>query len=122
MAFGRFWPFPKTRFGPGTPETGPNRVFAAETQQLYGKRVTWVHSGPFGLMGPAGARSEKLFMHQNISYLDSNIHFEPLGLLGGSLGGQNLQGGVGGGFLEVRALVFFQMSYIGPLKRFWMVF
>ena len=45
MAFGRFRPFPKTRFGPGTPETGPNRVFAAETQQLYGKRVTWVHSG-----------------------------------------------------------------------------
>merc|ERR1712218_194449 len=29
--------------GPGTPETGPNRVFSFLTQQLYGKRVTWVH-------------------------------------------------------------------------------
>merc|ERR1712020_739203 len=43
VAFDRFWPFPKTRFGPGTPETGPNRVFSFLTQQLYGKRVTWVH-------------------------------------------------------------------------------
>ena len=61
-------------------------------------------------------------MHQNTPYYDPNIHFEPLGLLGGSLGGQNLQGRVGGFFSEARALVFFQMSYIGPLKRFWMVF
>ena len=61
-------PFPKTRFGPGTPETGPNCVFAQETQQSYGKRVTWVHSArpvhrsfwvryqkwtlPFGPLGP----------------------------------------------------------------------
>ena len=44
MAFGCFRPFPKTRFAPETPETGPNRVFAQETQQLYGKRVIWVHS------------------------------------------------------------------------------
>ena len=29
----RFRPFPKTRFGPGTPKTGPNRVFASKTQQ-----------------------------------------------------------------------------------------
>ena len=28
----------------GTPKTGPNRVYALETQQSYGKRVTWVHS------------------------------------------------------------------------------
>merc|ERR1712020_387746 len=27
VAFDRFSPFPKTRFGPGTPEMGPNRVF-----------------------------------------------------------------------------------------------
>ena len=28
VASGRFLPFPKMRFGPGTPETGPNRIFA----------------------------------------------------------------------------------------------
>ena len=46
-------------------------------------------------------------MHQNTPYYDPNIHFEPLGLLGGSLGGQNLQERVGGFFSEARALVLF---------------
>ena len=32
-----------TRFGPGTPETGPNRVFALKTPPSYVKRVSWVH-------------------------------------------------------------------------------
>ena len=44
VAFGCFRAFPKTLFGPGTPETGPNRVFASKTQQSCGKRVTWMHS------------------------------------------------------------------------------
>ena len=30
-------------FSPGTPGTGPNRVFSSKTQYLCGKRVTWVH-------------------------------------------------------------------------------
>ena len=35
------WPF--SAVGPGTLETGPNRVFALKTLPSYGKRVTWVH-------------------------------------------------------------------------------
>merc|ERR1711902_452284 len=44
VAFGHFRQFPETRFGPGSPETGQNRIFSSKTQYLYGKRVTWVHS------------------------------------------------------------------------------
>ena len=40
VAFGHFRPFPRTRFGPRTPETGPKCLFASTTQQSYGKRVT----------------------------------------------------------------------------------
>ena len=43
VASGHFQPLAKTRFGPGTPETGPNRVFALKTPPSYGKRVAWVH-------------------------------------------------------------------------------
>ena len=68
MAFGRFWPFPKTRFGPGTSETGPNRVFAAETQQLYGKRVTWVHL--------AGAQPTLRISFDDISFCRYRVIFK----------------------------------------------
>ena len=40
VAFGRFQPFSRTHFGSGTPKTGPNRLFALQTQPSYGKRVT----------------------------------------------------------------------------------
>ena len=44
VASSRFWPFPNTRFGPGTSEMGLNRVFADRPHKSYGKRVNWVHS------------------------------------------------------------------------------
>ena len=56
-------------------------------------------------------------MYQNTPYYDPNIHFEPLGLLGGSLGGQNLQGRVGGGFSEATALVFFPNVLYRSIKE-----
>ena len=46
-------------------------------------------------------------MHQNTPNYNSNIHFGPLGPVGGALEGENLQEGVGGGFSEERALVPF---------------
>ena len=48
-------------------------------------------------------------MHQNTPSYNSNIHFGPLGPVGGlwSLEGENLREGVVGVFLEARALVLF---------------
>ena len=46
-------------------------------------------------------------MHQNTPNYNYNIHFGPLGSVGGALEGENLQEGVGGGFSEARALVLF---------------
>ena len=46
-------------------------------------------------------------MHQNTPSYNSNIHFGPLGPVGGALEGENLQEGVVGGFSEARALVLF---------------
>ena len=46
-------------------------------------------------------------MHQNTPNYNSNIHFGPLGSVGGALEGENLQEGVVGGFSEARALVLF---------------
>ena len=45
----------------------------------------------------------KFYMHQNTSNYKSNIHFGPLGPVGGALEGENLQEGAGGGFSEARA-------------------
>ena len=39
-------------------------------------------------------------MHQNTPNLNSNIYFEPPRLLGGALGGPNLDLTLGGGFLH----------------------
>ena len=54
-------------FSVGDLKTGPNRDFVSKTQQLYGKRVTWVHS----------ARPE----HRSfwVSRQKWNLHFGPLG-------------------------------------------
>ena len=49
----------------------------------------------------------EFYMHQNTSNFNSNIHFGPLGPVGGALEGENLQEGVVGGFSEARALVLF---------------
>ena len=58
-------------------------------------------------------------MHQNTQNYNSNTHFRQLWLLGGPSGGQNGFLAGPGGFSEARALVFFQVFSIGPLKRFW---
>ena len=39
-------------------------------------------------------------MHQNAPNIDSNIYFEPPRLVGGALGGPNLDLTFGGGFLH----------------------
>ena len=49
----------------------------------------------------------EFYMHQNTSNFNSNIHFGPLGPVGGALEGENLQEGVVGGFSEARALALF---------------
>ena len=54
-------------------------------------------------------------MHQNTPYYDSNIHFEQCGLVGG---GVNIfRGGLGGFFLEVRALVLFPNVLYRSIKK-----
>ena len=58
-------------------------------------------------------------MHQNTPNYNSNTHSRQLSLLGGALGGLNGFWGDPGGFSEARALIFFQVFSIGPLKRFW---
>ena len=46
-------------------------------------------------------------MHHNTPNYNPNIHFGLLWLLGVAWEGQNLHGGLGGGFSEARALVLF---------------
>ena len=45
-------------------------------------------------------------MHKNTPNYNSNIHFGPLGSLGGALGGSKWFLGWSGGFSEARALFF----------------
>ena len=56
-------------------------------------------------------------MHENTLNYNSNIHFGPLWSLGVALGGQNLHGGVVGGFSEARALVFFLIILNWSIKE-----
>ena len=56
-------------------------------------------------------------MHQNTPNFNSNIHFGPLWSLGVALEGQNLHWGVGGGFSEARALVFFLIILNWSIKE-----
>ena len=58
-------------------------------------------------------------MHQNTPNYNSDTHFGQLSFLGGALGAQSGFWAVQGGFSEARALVFFLLFSIGPLKRFW---
>ena len=69
----------------------------------------------------------KLYMHQNTSNYNSDIHFRPPGLLGGSWEGQNGFLASPGGYLEARAPIFFlsvlywpiEQDWGGPEARFW---
>ena len=56
-------------------------------------------------------------MHQNTPNFNSNIDFGPLWSLGVALEGQNLHWGVGGGFSEARALVFFLIILNWSIKE-----
>ena len=58
-------------------------------------------------------------MHQNTPNYNSDTHFGQLSFIGGALGAQSGFWAEQGGFSEARALVFFQLFFIGPLKRFW---
>ena len=55
-------------------------------------------------------------MHKNTHNFNSNIHFWPLGSLGGPLGGQSGFWAEPGGFSEARALVSFYIFCISPLQ------
>ena len=56
-------------------------------------------------------------MLQNTTNFNSNIHLGPLWPLGVALEGQNLHWGVGGGFSEARALVFFLIILNWSIKE-----
>ena len=56
-------------------------------------------------------------MHQNTPNFNSNIDFGPLWSLGVALEGQNLHVGVGGGFSEARALIFFLIILNWSIKE-----
>ena len=56
-------------------------------------------------------------MHQNTPNFNSNIDFGPFWSLGVALEGQNLHWGVGGGFSEARALVFFLIILNWSIKE-----
>ena len=68
VAFDCFRPFSRTRFGPGPHKRAQiDRVFALQTQQSYGKRVTWayqkwtLHFGP--LLGPEKRPKQPVLGH-----------------------------------------------------------
>ena len=58
-------------------------------------------------------------MHENTPNYNSNMHFWPLGSLGGPLGGQNGFLAESGGFSEARALVFFLNVLYWSTTKFW---
>ena len=58
-------------------------------------------------------------MHKNTPNYNSNIHFCPLGSLGGPLGGQNGFWAGPGGFSEARALIFFLNVLYWSTTKFW---
>ena len=61
----------------------------------------------------------KLYMHQNTSNYNSDIHFRPPGLLGGSWEGQNGFLASPGGNLEARAPIFFLSVLYWPIEQDW---